>query len=107
MVFNGHREDYVDSLDEELFADIQVMYADGMLGNKAIFDALTPVTTALFNYMRPSGASAYRSSQIFPWINEYSENPDQVPTDTVSQSLLAFISQAPGFSMERFKNGNG
>jgi hypothetical protein len=40
MVFNGHTEEYVESIDEDLFAEIQVMYADSMLGNKAIFDAL-------------------------------------------------------------------
>ena len=105
MIFNGHREDYIDSLDEELFTEIQVMYADGMLGNKAIFDALTPVTTAVFNYMRSAGTASFRSNQIFPWINEYAENPDTTRTDSASQSLLTFISQAPGFKMARFENG--
>lgn len=105
MIFNGHTEQYINSIDEELFADIQVMYADGMLGNKAIYDALTPVTTALFNYMRSSNTPAYKSEKIFSWINEYSIDPD---LDTnASDSLLMFLSQAPNFKIDRFKtNGN-
>ena len=83
------------------------MYADGMLGNRAIFDGLAPLTTAIFNYMRAEGAPAYKQSQLFPWINEYWSNPDLEPTqeEQVNQSLLTYISQAKGFSKERFKNG--
>jgi hypothetical protein len=105
MVFNGHTEQYINSLDEELFAEIQVMFADGMLGNKAIYNALTPITTALYNYMRSSNSRVYKSQDIFPWINDYSKNPD-IDTD-VSDSLLVFMTQAPNFKMDRFKkNGN-
>lgn len=82
------------------------MYADGMLGNKAIFDGLAPLTTAIFNYMRAEGAPAYKQSQLFPWINEYWLNPDLEPTpqEQVNNSLLAYVTQAKGFSKERFKN---
>ncbi|MGI9162840.1 MAG: hypothetical protein ACR2JI_07985 [Mycobacterium sp.] len=81
------------------------MYADGMLGNKAIFDGLAPLTTAIFNYMRPESAPAYKQTAIFPWINEYSINPDFEPTneEQVNNALLTFVSQAKGFSKERFK----
>ena len=108
MVFNGHTEQYINSLDEEIFAEIQVMYADGMLGNKGIYDALAPITTAVFNYMRSEKQSAYKQEQIFPWINEYSINPDFEPTseEVVNSSLLSYVSQARGFKRERFKNGN-
>jgi len=68
MVFNGHTEQYVESLDEELFTEIQVMYTDGLLGNKGIFEALTPVTTAVFNYMRNPKSPAIRVTDVFPWI---------------------------------------
>lgn len=83
------------------------MYADGMLGNKAIFDGLAPLTTAIFNYMRAEGAPAYKQNQLFPWINEYWINPDLEPTpeEQVNQSLLTFVTQAKGFSKERFKHG--
>lgn len=107
MVFNGHTQEYIDSIDEELFAEIQVMYADGMLGNKGIFDALVPVTTAVFNYMRPQNAAAYRSDQIFPCINEYANNPDYEPTpsEIASSNLMAYVTQAPGFKVGRFNHG--
>lgn len=106
MIFNGHTEQYIDSLDDELFTDIQVMYADGMLGNKAIFDALAPLTAGVFNYMRAQGAPAYKQDQIFPWINEYAKNPDNEPTpaEQVSTSLLGYMAQSKGFKMDRFKN---
>ena len=107
MVFNGHTQDYIDSIDEELFAEIQVMYADGMLGNKGIFDALVPVTTAVFNYIRPQNAAAYRSDQIFPCINEYANNPDfeLTPKDAVSNNLIGYVMKAKGYKPERFKHG--
>lgn len=102
MVFNGHTEQYINSLDEELFAEIQVMYADGLLGNKGIFDALTPLTTAVFNYMRSSNSPPYRSHQIFPWINDYSTDPEIID-DSANQSLLIFLTQSPGFDKDKFK----
>lgn len=98
MVFNGHTEQYVDTLDEELFTEIQVMYADGMLGNKAIFEALAPITSAIFNYF---GGKA-KASEIFPWINEYSTDPANDPTAT--DGLLSFATASAGFNLERFQN---
>ena len=108
MVFNGHTEQYIESLDEELFTEIQVMYTDGMLGNKGIFDALTPVTAAVFNYMRSPNTPAVKVSDIFPWVNEYSIHPDTDPDpkQIVSNSLIGYASQAKGFKMDRFKNVN-
>lgn len=106
MVFNGHTEQYINTLDEELFGDIQVMYADGMIGNKAIFEAISPLTTAVFNYIRAEGVPAYKSEQLFPWINDYAKNPDFEPTpqQLVSSSLLGYVAQSKGFRMDRFKN---
>jgi len=101
MVFNGHTREYIDTIDEELFAEIQVMYADGMLGNKAIYHSLTPLTTGIFNYMRSPNTPAYRTEQIFPWINEYSIDPE-VEVVTASDSLKIFMSQAPGFNKDKF-----
>lgn len=105
MIFNGHTEKTVSEINEEIFAEIQVMYADGMLGNRAVFDSVAPLTAGVFNYIRPEGAPAYKSDAIFPWINEYWKNPDYEPTqqEQVSNALLAYVSQAKGFSAERFK----
>jgi len=81
------------------------MYADGMLGNRAVFDSVAPLTSGVFNYIRPPSSPAYKPEQIFPWINEYWSNPDLEPTtqEKVSDSLFTFISQAKGYSQERFR----
>ena len=102
MIFNGHTAEYIDSLDEETFTELQVMFADGFIGNKAIYNSLAPLTAGVFNYIRPSGTPSYTQEKIFPWINEYSIHPDN--DVTASDGLLMFMSQAPGFSMERMKN---
>lgn len=106
MVFNGHTTEYIESLDEELFTEIQVMYADGVLGNKAIFDALAPITAAVFNYFRDPKSSAIKTTEIFPWIHEYSIDPsnDIDPATSVSNALIGYVSQAKGFRMDRFAN---
>ena len=103
MIYNGHLPDTIEKIDEETFNEICVMFADGILGNKGTFDALTPLTTALFNYIRPANTSAYKPDQIFPWIVEYEKNPDfeLSEQDKVNESLLLFLTQAPGFNMEK------
>jgi hypothetical protein len=106
MVFNGHTEQYVETIDEELFTEIQVMYADGLLGNKGVYDALAPITAAVFNYFRADNAASIKSEEIFPWIHEYGVDPsnDVDPETAVSNSLIGWMSQAKGFKMERFAN---
>lgn len=108
MIFNGHTAESIDALDEETFAELQVMYADGLLGNKGIFEAIKPLTIAVFNYMRSPNAPAYKVDQLFPWVDEYAKNPDNEPDSqqAVSSALLGFVTQAKGFKMERFKNVN-
>ncbi len=105
MIFNGHTPDSVNDIDEETFTEICVLFSDGVLGNKGTFDALTPLTTAVFNYMRPQGAPSYKASQIFPWIVEYEQNPD-LDEDKAQAGLMAFFTQAPGFNMERVNGRN-
>lgn len=108
MIFNGHTEQYIEDIDEELFTEIQVMYADGLLGNKGIFDAIAPLTAAVFNYFRDEKASAIKTSEVYPWVHEYSVDPsnDVDPETAVSNSLIGWMSQAKGFKMDRFANGN-
>ena len=105
LIYNGHTEKTVSELTEEVFTEIQVMYADGMLGNRGIYDAIAPLTAAVFNYMRSEGTAAYKQASLFPWINEYWSNPDHELSNEqkVSNSIMAFMSQAPGFDIKRFK----
>jgi hypothetical protein len=83
------------------------MYADGLLGNKGIFDALSPITAAIFNYLRSENATAVKVDEIFPWVHEYSVDPsnDVDPETAVSNSLIGWMTQAKGFTMDKFPNG--
>ena len=106
MVFNGHTIESVDNIDEETFTEICVMYADKVLGTRAVFEAITPLTTAIYNYIRNPNTTAFRSDQIFPWVVEYDNNPDlENNMDEVNDKLILFMTQAPKFKIERFKNG--
>jgi hypothetical protein len=110
MIFNGHTPESVEEIDEETIAEITVMYADGLLGGKGVFDALAPITAGIFNYLRSKDSPSYKPDQIFPWIVEYDKNPDLEPDekDKVNNALLTFMAQAPGFAMEKFNvNGAG
>lgn len=104
MIFNGHTEKSVSEINEEIFTEIQVMYADGMLGNRGVFDSMAPLTAGVFNYIRPEGSPTYKPESLFPWINEYWKNPDLEPTpeEQVSNALMSYMAQAKGFSKERF-----
>ena len=85
------------------------MYGDGMIGNKATYQAITPITVALFNYLRDhQKSSEFRPEKLFPWINEYEIDPDLQPDQDqiVNNQLLVFMSQAPGFDMGRFNGAN-
>ena len=106
LIFNGHTIQSVDEIDEDTFNDICVMYGDGVLGGRAVYDALTPLTTAVFNYIRKPESTPFKADGIFPWVNEYNKNPELELTeeDKTNQALLVFMSQAPGFKMERFNN---
>ena len=56
--------------------------------------------------IRDPKTSAFNADKIFPWVSEYKQNPAFEPTqqDNVNNALLAFMTAAPGFSMERIKN---
>lgn len=108
MLFNGHTCESVDQIDEETFAGICVMYGDGLLGGKGIFDAIAPLTAAIFNYLREKGAPAYKATEIFPWVSEYDKNPDlDIPdADKINNALITFMTSAPGFNMGVINGGN-
>ena len=106
LIFNGHTVESVDEIDEETFTDICVMYGDGVLGGKAIYDAIAPLTTAVFNYIRQPSSPPFKVDDLFPWVNDYDKNPDIEPTkqDKTNHALLMFMTNAPEFNIERFKN---
>jgi len=100
MVFNGHTQDNIDALDEQIFNEIVVMYADGLIGNKNLITTLGTLTAGVFNYMRPSNSSLYNLKGVIGSAYGYIYEDKEV---SPSDSLLLFMSQAPNFKIDRFK----
>ena len=102
LVFNGHTQDTIDAIDEETFTAITIMYADGVLGNRGLLNTIGALANGVFNYIRPPNTAPYNLKSIlgksYGYIYpEIEENP--------SDSLIAFVSQAKGFGLDRFKKG--
>lgn len=83
-------------------AEIQTMYADGVLGNQGIINVLGVLVGGVFNYIRPKGAAPYELKNTIGSVFDYMyppETPEQ-QKNTVNNNLLAFLSQAPGFNKD-------
>ena len=75
-----------------------VSLSDGIIGNKKILNTLGYLTTGVFNYMRGSNSPAYTLQNIMGTVYDYIYKPltDEEKQNQANQSLLAFISMAPG-----------
>ena len=51
MVFNGHTIQDIDALDEATMNEITVMYADGLVGNRALLNMQGTLVAGVFNYL--------------------------------------------------------
>jgi hypothetical protein len=109
MIFNGHTQDTIAELDDITMGNLQTMYADGLIGNYGLLNTLGSLTNGVFNYMRSSGSAAYKLANILGNAYDYLYPPltaEQVKKQANDQ-LLAFMSQAPGFSADKFGVKNG
>lgn len=100
MVFNGHTIQDIDALDEATMNEIMVMYADGIIGNKSLITTLGTLVTGVFNYIRSNNSQPYNLKSVLGSAYSYMYNDVEV---SPSESLLLFMTQAPGFKMDRFK----
>jgi hypothetical protein len=76
------------------------MYADGMLGNKAMLQTLGSLVAGVFNYVRAPNSPPYSLKSILGSSYGYIfDDAELSPSD----ALLVFMSQAQGFSLDRFK----
>ena len=100
MVFNGHKIEDIDNLDEDLMNCISVMYADGIIGNRAVLSTMGALVAGVFNYMRPPHSPAYDFKKVLGATYGYIF--PEVKAEA-SDSLLMFMTQAQGCSMDRFK----
>ena len=107
MIFNGHTHDSLADIDDITMAQIQTMYADGLVGNRGMLEVLGSLTAGVFNYMRQANSSPYKLANILGSAYDYIYPPlsEQDKKASVSNSLLAFMTQAPDFKQDRFKHG--
>jgi hypothetical protein len=109
MVFNGHTLETIAELDDVTLANIQTMYADGMVGNYGILTQIASLTNGVFNYMRPANSPPYKLANILGNAYDYIYPPltEEQQKAAVNDSLLAFMSQANGFDKTKFGVNNG
>lgn len=105
MIFNGHTHDSIAQLDEVTMAQIQAMYADGIIGNRGLMVVLGQLTTGVFNYIRPMHAPDYKLSKILGQAYDYIVPPlsPEEQAEATNNALKMFITAAPGFNKDRFK----
>lgn len=87
-------------------ARLQTMYGDGILGNHKVIELLGTLIAGVFNYVRdPSKSRAYTLANIAGSAYDYlyPPLPPEAQKEAVNNSLLAYMSQAPGFAKDRFK----
>jgi hypothetical protein len=107
MIFNGHTLETISELDDVTMANIQTMYADGMIGNYGVLTQLATLTNGVFNYMRTANSSPYKLVNILGSAYDYIYPPlsdDEVKANA-NNSLLAFMTQAQGFDAKLFEVG--
>jgi hypothetical protein len=107
MIFNGHTHDSLADIDDITMAQIQTMYADGLIGNRGTLEVLGCLTAGVFNYMRQANSRPYKLANILGSAYDYIYPPtsEQDKKAAVNNSLLAFMTQAPDFKQDRFKHG--
>ena len=104
MVFNGHTLDSIAEIDDVTMANIQTMYADGLVGNYGILTQIASLTNGVFNYMRPANSPPYKLANILGSAYDYIYPPltEEQQKAAVNDSLLAFMQQANGFDKTMF-----
>jgi len=104
MIFNGHTLETIEELDDVTLANIQTMYADGLIGNFGILTQLATLTNGVFNYMRPPNTPTYKLANILGSAYDYIYPPlsEEHKKAAVNNSLLAFMQQAQGFDKTLF-----
>jgi hypothetical protein len=104
MVFNGHTPDSIAEIDDVTMANIQTMYADGMIGNYGLLTQMATLTNGVFNYMRPPNTPLYKLANILGNAYDYIYPPltEEQQKAAVNDSLIGFMSQAQGFNKTKF-----
>lgn len=107
MIFNGHTQDSIAALDQDIMSDIQTMYADGMVGNHNLVYLLGTLVTGVFNYLRAETATPFSLAKVLGPAHDYIFPPlsEEQKKQQANDQLLAFMTTAPGFDKKRFDRG--
>jgi hypothetical protein len=94
-----------DTVDEETFTDICVLYNDGIIGNLGVIQVLGTLTAGQFNTVLPKGKQAFKLQDIIPTQYEYLYPPlsEEAKKEAINQSLLAFAQMHPDAPSHIFK----
>lgn len=94
-----------DNIDEQTFADICIMFHDGIIGNLGIIETLGVLTAGHFNTTLPKGKPSFKLQDIIPQVYDYLYPPltKEQQQQQVSDNLLAFAMMHPGAPSQLFK----
>lgn len=98
MIFNGQHPDVIASLDEETLADIQILWVDGIIGNRGHYEGSSQLISGLYNWMKKEGSKALEHDEVFPWITEYytatadDRTPEEMEAVRQNANSIAFAS---------------
>ena len=86
-----------DSIDEERFTDICIMYVHGLIGNRGMMEVLGSLTGAIYNYMRSENQAAFKLQDIIPKTYNYLYPPltEQQKADQANEALQNYMKAAP------------
>jgi hypothetical protein len=109
MIFNGHTLETIQEIDDVTMANIQTMYADGLVGNYGLLTQIATLTSGVFNYMRTANSPPYKLANILGSAYDYiyPPLPESTKQAAVNDSLLIFMTQAQGFDKKLFEVKNG
>ena len=109
MIFNGHTLETIQDIDDVTMANIQTMYADGMVGNYGLLTQIATLTNGVFNYMRAANSPPYKLANILGSAYDYiyPPLPESSKQEAVNNSLLMFMTQAQGFDKKLFEVKHG
>jgi len=94
-----------DSIDEQTFTDICIMFHDGIIGNLGVIETIGVLTAGHFNMTLPKGKTPFKLKDIIPQIYDYLYPPltKEQQQEQVSKNLLAFAMMHPGAPEQLFK----
>jgi len=87
-----------DAMGEDDFRSVMIAYADGIIGNKAVLNAIGSLTAGVFNYLRSEKSKTYSLQDILGTAYDYIYPPptDEQKQHDVNEKLKMFILSRPG-----------